>query len=215
MDFKEYVEQRISRTLQREMEGWVAAYSPHIEQLLKTLERELARGISYKFHQKVRLAANVPGNIQQNRFIFNLSAVDVSDSTIKAGAIAAGGAGLMMMIGGPVLMPFISMAAFPFLQKKLLEQKLAKAKDEVIPAVQEQMAQAIYNLKMAIYDYIEQRTAIIIGNTENAYEKILFDLKRDIEAQIKEKDSNSSELLSEVNRISKDITELKAYMEQC
>ena len=97
----------------------------------------------------------------------------------------------------------------------MLEQKLAKAKDEVIPAVQEQMAQAIYNLKMAIYDYIEQRTAIIIGNTENAYEKILFDLKRDIEAQIKEKDSNSSELLSEVNRISKDITELKAYMEQC
>lgn len=215
LDFKEYVEQRISRTLQREMEGWVAAYSPHIEQLLKTLERELARGISYKFHQKVRLAANVPGNIQQNRFIFNLSAVDVSDSTIKAGAIAAGGAGLMMMIGGPVLMPFISMAAFPFLQKKLLEQKLAKAKDEVIPAVQEQMAQAIYNLKMAIYDYIEQRTAIIIGNTESAYEKILFDLKRDIEAQIKEKDSNSTELLSEVNRISKNITELKAYMEQC
>lgn len=215
LDFKEYVEQRISRTLQREMEGWVAAYSPHIEQLLKTLERELARGISYKFHQKVRLAANVPGNIQQNRFVFNLSAVDVSDSTIKAGAIAAGGAGLMMMIGGPVLMPFISMAAFPFLQKKLLEQKLAKAKDEVIPAVQEQMAQAIYNLKMAIYDYIEQRTAIIIGNTESAYEKILFDLKRDIEAQIKEKDSNSSELLIEVNRINKDITELKAYMEQC
>ena len=30
LDFKEYVEQRISRTLQREMEGWVAAYSPHI-----------------------------------------------------------------------------------------------------------------------------------------------------------------------------------------
>ena len=215
LDFKEYVERNISRTLQREMENWVATYSPHIEQLLKTVERELAQGISYRFHQKVKLQANVPGNLQQNSFVFNLSAADVSDSTIKAGAIAAGGAGLMMMIGGPVLMPFISMAAFPFLQKKLLEQKLAKAKDEVIPAVQEQMAQSIYKLKLAIYDYIDNRTKIIIANTESAYEKILSDLKADIEKQINEKDSNSDDLLKELRKLTSNITELKSFMERC
>ena len=119
-DFKEYVERRISRMMQREMETWVANYSPQIEHLLVALEREISRGLSYRFNQKVKIEAVSNDNMQYpGVFNFDLSAKDVSHTNIQAGAIAAGGAGLMMLIGTPILMPFISMAAFPFLQRQM------------------------------------------------------------------------------------------------
>lgn len=215
IDFKEYVEKRVSKMLQKEMANWVAVYSPHIEQLLKILEKELAKGISYKFNQKVKLSAYGQGEIQQRNFLFDLTAPDVSDSTLKAGVISAGGAGLMMLLGGPVLMPFISMAAFPYLQRRFVEQKLAQAKDEIIPVVQEQLAKSIYDLKLAIGDYVDKRTAFIIANTENAYEKILSDLKKDIEMQIHEKNENNVELLKNVDEIMKNIVEIKTFIDCC
>ena len=54
-DFKEYVESRISRMVQREMENWVASYSPHVDQLLRAMEQEISRGLTYHFNQSIRV----------------------------------------------------------------------------------------------------------------------------------------------------------------
>ncbi len=114
LDFKEYVEQRVSKAVGREMENWLMSYAPNIDVLLRAVEKEVARGISYRFNQKVALSANLGGKVGGGGYAIDITAVDVSNSTIKAGAITAGGAGLLMLVGGPVLMPFISMAAVLF-----------------------------------------------------------------------------------------------------
>jgi hypothetical protein len=214
LDFKDYVELRVSRTMQREMENRVATYGPSIDQLLKALEKEIARGISYRFNQKVVLKSNMGGNLNQHGYNFSLTAEDVSKSTIKAGAIAAGGAGLMMLMGGPLLMPFISMAAFPFLQRKFLEEKLAAAKEQIIPAIQEQLAEYIYNLKKAIHSYVDEKCLLITKNAESSYDMILEDLQCRVNKEIAEKEAAGSSLATDVQRITQNIDELMMIVQR-
>ena len=214
MDFKEYVEQRISKVIQREMENWVAVYSPNVERLLKNLENEIARGMSYRFQQKVKLEANAGSELKTRSFMIDLNAQDVSKASVKAGVIAAGGAGIMMLIGGPILMPFISMAAFPFLQRRFLEEQLAQAKDQIIPVVQEQIAQYIFNLKQEIHSYVDTRCSVIVSNSEAAYEIILSNLQMDIEKQIREKETTGQNLSVEVQNLTNNINELQTIMQE-
>lgn len=212
MDFKNFVEQRVSKQLQREMENWVAAYSPHVDRLLQMLERELANGISYRFRQKVEVSTDGLGHFRQGRTLFDISAQDVSDANMKAGIITAGGAGLMMLIGGPILLPFISMAAFPFLQKKILEDKLATAKDAVIPAIQEQIAGAVYKLRQSIYDHIKQKTGQIVQNMEYVYDMILNDLKERVQTSIREKEEHEANITQTVETIDANMNDMMRIM---
>ena len=186
-DFKEYVESRISRMVQREMENWVASYSPHIDQLLRLMEQEISRGLTYHFNQSIQVQAT-GGELKTGALFFDVSVEDISNINIKAGAMAAGGAGLMLLLGTPVLLPFISMAAFPFLQKSMLESRLVQVKDEVIPAITTQIDIGVANLKKEIHQHIRRQSENIISNAEYAYEKILNDIQQRIEAELKAKE---------------------------
>ena len=216
MDFKEYVERRISRLMQREMETWVANYSPQIEHLLTALERELSKGLSYRFNQKVKIEAAMKDNLQNpGLFNFDLSADDVSRTNLHAGAIAAGGAGLMMLIGTPILMPFISMAAFPFLQRQMLGAKLRDAKAKIIPEVQEQFASCILKLQDRLYSYIDSRALAIANNTESGFELLLENMREQVETEVVLKENAGKRLMEDLEILNKQISELKDYMEQC
>ena len=216
MDFKEYVERRVSRLLQREMETWVANYSPQVELLLKNLEKELSRGLSYRFKQKVKIEAAVNDDLQNiGAYRFDVVADDVSQTNLKAGAIAAGGAGLMMLIGTPILMPFISMAAFPFLQRRMLENKLMEAKEKIIPDVQEQLANSVLKLQDSLYSYVDTRSKAIAENTESGFEMLLENMRQQIEDQIAEKEKVGQNLRDDIDLLSRRIGELKEVMEKC
>lgn len=216
MDFKEYVERRVSRLMQREMETWVANYSPQVELLLKNLEKELSRGLSYRFKQKVKIEAAVNDDLQNiDAYRFDVVADDVSQTNLKAGAIAAGGAGLMMLIGTPILMPFISMAAFPFLQRRMLENKLMEAKEKIIPDVQEQLAESILKLQESLYSYIDTRSKAIAENTESGFEMLLDNMRQQIEDQIAEKEKAGQNLRDDIDVLSRRIGELKEFMDKC
>ena len=216
MDFKEFVERRVSRLMQREMETWVASYSPQVEVLLKNLEKELSRGLSYRFKQKVRIEAVTNDNLQNiSAYRFDVVADDVSQTNLKAGAIAAGGAGLMMLIGTPILMPFISMAAFPFLQRRMLENKLLEAKEKIIPDVQEQLAASILKLQENLYSYIDNRSKAIVENTEYGFEMLLENMRQQIEDQIAEKEKTGKSLHDDIDVLSRRIGELRGFMEKC
>ena len=210
-DFKEYVESRISRMVQREMENWVASYSPHVDQLLRTMEQEISRGLTYHFNQSIQVEAT-GGELKTGALFFDVSVTDISDTNIKAGALAAGGAGMMLLLGTPVLLPFISMAAFPFLQKSMLESRLAQAKDEVIPAITTQIDISVSGLKNEIHQHIRKQSENIIGNAEYAYESILNDLQQRISAELKAKEKEQSGKRREIGDIDLQLKELNGIM---
>jgi hypothetical protein len=202
--------------MQREMETWVANYSPQVDLLLKNLEKELSRGLSYRFKQKVKIEATVNDNLQNiSAYRFDVVADDVSQTNLKAGAIAAGGAGLMMLIGTPILMPFISMAAFPFLQRRMLENRLMEAKVKIIPDVQEQLANSVLKLQESLYSYIDTRAKAIAENTESGFEMLLENMRQQIEDQIAEKEKAGQNLRDDIDVLSRRIGELKEFMDKC
>lgn len=209
LDFKEYVEQRVSKAIQRELENWLMSYAPNIDVLLRTLEKEVARGISYRFNQKIALNANFGGSVSSTGLGINVTAQDVSNATVKAGAITAGGAGLLMLVGGPVLMPFISMAAFPFLQRKFLQDQLDTAKEQVIPAIQEQLAECILKMQQELRKYIDEKCALIVKNSECAYDVVLENLRTDIEQEMQDKRQASSDLGAEISRLNAESESIK------
>lgn len=213
LDFKDYVEQRISRIMQRELENWIAAYSHNIEELLRHMELEIARGMSYRLQQKIQLQAKVGNEIALKNFIFDFDVQDVSQATTKAGMLAAGGAGLMMLIGTPFAMPFISMAAFPFLQKRFLEEKLEEAKSEIIPEVQNQLSRYIIDLKQEIHKYVEARSLSIIQNSQESYKIVLNNLQNEINSQIQEKETKTSGLLEEASILTNNIDDVKNVLQ--
>lgn len=212
MDFKDFVEQRISRALQRQLSNWVSAYAPNVDMLLKNMEREIGRGMSYKFQQKISLDAKTGTELQANGFVFDFNVQDVSTATTKAGIVAAGGAGLMMLIGGPLVMPFISMAAFPFLQRKFLEETLARAKDEIIPEVMNQLESDFEQLKSEIHNYVSDRCDLIAKNAEIAYKTVLENVKEDINTQIREKDDNTNNSKEELQNLTVYINEIETIV---
>lgn len=202
IDFKDYVEQRVSKGMQRQMENWVASYSPYVDSLLKKLEQELSRGLSYHFHENIQLQTTLPAHTESEQdFSFSFEAADISNATTQAGLITAGGAGLLLLLGGPILMPFISMAAFPFLQRHFLKQSLENAKAEIIPDIESQIADQFIRLQDALHKKIEDQARAITEFTEYAYTSSLSKLRDKIDARLSQEASAEADISARVNEI--------------
>ncbi len=211
-DFKDYVEQNMPRLVKRNLETWCGVYSAHLDEALSALERELARGLSYYFNQQVKLIAEGIGGLKSNKTIFSVEAEDISNVNLKAGAIvAAGSLGLLALVGGAV-MPLISLAALPFLRDKMLKERLAAAKAEVLPTAKTQVVKAVTLLGQEVHKYIDTRIENIISNAEYAYEHILLDMRKKIEAEIKLKQESKSEAENEIRSLSKGTEEIEGFI---
>ena len=118
----------------------------------------------------------------------------------------------MLLLGTPVLLPFISMAAFPLLQKSMLESRLAQARDEVIPAITTQIDISVSGLKNEIHQHIRKQSENIIANAEYAYENILNDLQQRIGMELKVKEQEQSGKKREIGDIDSQLKELNNLM---
>lgn len=212
LDFKDYVEQRVAKNAQRELENWLAVNAPNIDVLLRTLELEIARGISYRFNQKIALSANFGTGLHESSYDLIVTADDVSQASLKAGIMAAGGAGILFMLGSPMLMPFISMAAYPFIQKQMLHERLAQAKATVIPAFQEQLAECVLKMKQEIHRHIDEKCMKIVQNSECAYDEILQSLEKRIGQEIKSKENAGSEVSAEIQKLTTQLNSIQKYL---
>ena len=183
-DFKEFMENKITRRIQRQMEAWAGMYTPHINDLLKNLERELSHGLSYYFQQSIQIETEAGHEVRNRKMPIIITAEDVSQVNMEAGMIAAvSGIGLMAVVGGAV-MPIIGFAAAPFLRSYMLKKKLAEAKTAAIPELSAQLAKAMQQLQAEVSKYIEERITAIQQNTEYAYEKILLNMREQFQQQM-------------------------------
>lgn len=200
-DFKDYVEHRVSKGMQRQMENWVASYAPYIDTLLKKLEQELANGLSYHFREHIQIQTLTQTSDTRQDFSFSFEASDVSNATTQAGLIAAGGAGILLLLGGPILMPFLSMAAFPFLQRRFLQQRLEQAKAEIIPDIEAQIANQFLQLRDELHRKIETQAHAITEHTEYAYANSLANLRDKIDARLAQDADADADIANHVDEL--------------
>ncbi len=183
-DFKIFMENKITKRIQKQLEAWVGMYTSHINNLLQSLENELSYGLSYYFQQRIKVAADLGQDVRISKAELSINAMDISNASVQAGIVAAaGGIALMATVGG-LVMPVIGFAATPFLKDYFLDKKLAEAKKAAIPEVDVQLAKAIQQLQIEVFKYIDNRIAGIQQNTEYAYEQILLDLKEKYQQQM-------------------------------
>ncbi len=183
-DFKIFMENKITKRIQKQLEAWVGMYTSHINNLLQSLENELSYGLSYYFQQRIKVAADLGQDVRISKAELSINAMDISNASVQAGIVAAaGGIALMATVGG-LVMPVIGFAAAPFLKDYFLDKKLAEAKKAAIPEVDVQLAKAIQQLQIEVFKYIDNRISGIQQNTEYAYEQILLDLKKKYQQQM-------------------------------
>lgn len=212
-DFKDFVETRITKLLKRNMEEWVEAYSPRIDELLVQLEQNLSWGMSNYFKSEINLHSGFQtGATSTHRFSFQFDVKDVSTATIQAGALTAGGAGLLMLVGGPVMMPFVGFLAYPFLQKKFLQDKLRDAKEQLKPLLNDQLVKSMCVLQNEVHNAIIERVECIKDNTNKAYVSLADKLKFQLTEAIQDKQKQNTEVEFKINVITKQIDELQSIV---
>lgn len=214
-DFKDFVELQVNKSLKRNMEAWIDSYSPHIDNLLINLEKNISQGLAQYFNQQVNVQSGIQlGKVTTRTFNFQLDAADVSTATVQAGAITAGGAGLIMLIGGPVLMPFVGFLAYPFLQKKFLKDKLASAKAQLIPMLNDQLVKSMCILQQEVHQSIDERVKDIQQTTNKTYLRLIQKSRDQLEAVIEERKKENMAIQDTVNSLNEQICELDADIQE-
>ena len=211
-NFKIFVEQNLTKHIQRSIEGWIGSYTPHIDELLLLMERELARGLSYHFKQQVRLQAAKGKKLENMATILNIEASDISGTGMKANAITAVGAIAIMVALNPILVPILSIWGRSKIFENLLQKKLAEAKADVIPQVENQLAKLIMELRAHIHRYIDRKALMIQENTKYAYESIVSDIRKRIGAQIAEKEQTGASTRMQIMELMKNAGEIREYI---
>lgn len=211
-NFKEFVEVTITKSIKKNFESWIMAYTPSVEKILLMMERELERGLSRNFNQRITISTNQTGEIQTGQLALNFYVEDISDVGLKAGVAAAAGSLGLMMIAGAGILPLIGFVAMPYLKKKMLAKRLAQAKSVVLPEVRKLLLDDVLKLQADLHKYIDERCDAILKTTKFAYNKILNDIHSMIQQEIDAKKSanfNVQQETAQIKKFMEEIAELK------
>ena len=207
-NFKNFIEKTVTKAVKKNFETWINTYSPAVDRLLSELEKEIARGLSRNFNQNIKLASGKNVSLKAENFAVPLDSEDISNINVKVGVIAAAGSlSLMAILGGGIL-PFIGFAALPYLRQKFLTEKLNQVKAEVIPQVEIRLEELTRQLKNTLHSYTDQRCEVIVQNAEYAYEKLLEDLRMNIQAEISAKNQIGSNIKNETATLKSALEEI-------
>lgn len=211
IDFKEYVERHISSVIKKSMNRWVSTYYVAIDKLLEKLEKEISLGLANYFKTRVVIQSSAVTEVQCDspiNYLINIEAEDISNVTTKAGLISAGAAGIMTLIGGPILLPFISMAAFPILQRKMLESKLNDAKINVKPEINDALNECVSRLAFEIGNNIANRIENIKQSTEDTYNQLFNSARNQIQLEIDRREEFKNSINEKVDYLENKLTTL-------
>lgn len=211
-DFKMFVERRLQRNVQREIDNWIAMYSPRIEQLISKMKIELAQGLSRYFNQQVN-AGKVSGQMGlAGSYGIRLESMDISNTDVKAGALAAlGGIGLTLMAGS-ALMPFVSFAAMPLIRRQMLEHDLEKARAVLIPDLEEQLIGCFVQLLADVQVRIHELVGCAMAEVMECYRMLLEEQRMRLDDEIERKKHDERAVQQKQTELEEQLQNLQTWM---
>ena len=111
-------------------------------------------------------------------------------------------------------MPFISMAAYPVIQKKMLENKLNDAKINVKPEINEALNVCVSNLEHELSGNISKRIENIKQMTEYTYDQLFASVRNAIQLEIDKRKNQRDDIGGQVLYLEEKLKTLNELKEQ-
>lgn len=199
-EFQYFVEKQLARRIQQEIDAWLNKNARRIGILLKKIQDQLARGMMRQFNKALQTGYVYTSMENEKHYFIELEAEDISNTDVFAGAIAAvGGIGLGL-IASSMLMPFVSFAALPFIRRSLISYRLAQAQQEVLPLLEESLADCYAQIQKDLHESIAQQGRKIADNFDRIYQMKLEEIKRQVEEERQEKADQCEDDLHEAEK---------------
>ncbi|KAB7671670.1 dynamin family protein [Bacillus sp. B1-b2] len=197
--FQSFVEKNIPLIIKNKSKLWINQYSPQIDILLKKLEQEIVKGFSALFQKEMNVLRlkHSSGQIEGINTSVKLNSGS-ADMAIKSGLITAGAGTIMAIVSGGLLLPFITMAGFPFINKLLAERKLEQLKDEVTPLVEKEINGVIENIRAATRTYIESEVNHLQEKALNRFKEYVVSYEQNLEYEISRRANKKMKEISSI-----------------
>lgn len=162
-NFKHFFEVALPAKINKQMKLWFEKYTPQIQILISKLEVSLNEILNTYLADNVFFKKSHVSNINKNDNV-SINLEKKPDPIITSGLFVGGASALFMLIGGPILLPIITMAGLPFFQNKLVEHRLNSIKPEVIGKLDTQFFEVKGNFQNEVLDFLQK-------NCNNVYEE--------------------------------------------
>ncbi|MDQ1909060.1 dynamin family protein [Paenibacillus sp. GD4] len=172
---KEFVETQIPMQVKRRFKQWIEQHTPSILKLLQMLEQELATALATEFNTSLRSleVKQRSDEIDSPEGNVSITAADLSNTPIMAGLLAGGAGMLAMLLGGPLLLPLVGMAGYPFIQKHMMQDQLKKAKEKLLPELDAVLDQVMEEFGRSVEQWLLQNAASIRKAADSRYMEIV------------------------------------------
>ncbi|WP_226675751.1 dynamin family protein [Rossellomorea aquimaris] len=200
-DIKDYVEEQLPIFMKKHLKRWVDEHIDQIHNLLYKLEKALAEGLTREFNAHIQLKMEQNQLLKTSGRPFEISVDDISNTSVLAGLIAGGAGALMMVVGGPILLPIIGMAGYPILQKKLVEKRLNEAKTYLLSEIGPTLDGVLNSFRMEVEQYMKTNIRNIEISAIEKFDEQLEMLQRNVEAEIKLRQHDQKGILANLTHL--------------
>lgn len=183
-DFDGFVADQLPRLARLRMKEWIEAHTAPLSALLQRIAEELSESLCRLFNATI---APVYANATWkglNPSAFSLPAVKVPNAAYQAGLIGGGAAALILVLGGPALVPVIGMAGLPFLRDQLHKMNLDKARALLLPELDATVTQSMTAFQQQVMSVFDGEMDLIAKGSEERFEELLGGFRREVQQEI-------------------------------
>ncbi|GFN31621.1 dynamin family protein [Paenibacillus xylaniclasticus] len=184
-DLAKFVSTDVPLTVKRRLKGWIEQYSYRIDELLSKLAEQLSYGLSQSFGGDIRLRP-VQIDLSDVRTDAEIKAEKRTDPMVKSGLIVGGASALAVMLGGPIVVPIITLSGLPLVQRTIRERDYQAQKPKLKALIQEQLEQVEQRFTEETLDYVMDCTTRLHRLAVEQFDKQLDSYAAEMEQRMNE-----------------------------
>jgi GTPase Era involved in 16S rRNA processing len=204
-DFKSFVENQIPIMIKKRCKLWVDGHGDALRSLIMRLSEELTSALSREFHTIIPLLeprfASAGMDIEQ----VSLNAPETNSGRVYAGLILGGASALLMLTGVGMVMPFLTLAGYPWLAGKLDKESLQEAKRKLVPEFDRAFSLAESVMKKRILGYLSEEIRGLQTSAEMRFRQLLGAARREVQETAKVRNQPAELVRKHISTLDQDV----------
>jgi GTPase SAR1 family protein len=213
-DFEKFLALQVPKLVKVRLRDWAEVHGKPLSALLMRISNEIAASLSRTFNSTtapIRRSADWSGITEIS---FSLPAIKVPNAMYRAGLIGGAAAGVVFLMGAPVVMPMIAMFGLPVLRDMLQEHNLASARPIACSHVHDAVNDVGERLRDSVMSSFAKELNAIGELSEKRLGQLLSDVHRGIEVERARRIEQHSRNSTNRDAISRSIIQLRNVCRQ-